>query len=277
MDKKIANNVIVGIFVLLAICAFVFILFSVANGKGFLSRSYHIFAKFQHVKGLHYGSEVSLEGLSIGVVKGITISPDSNELVVELALEQRFRERVHEDSIASIRTQGILGDKYIEITLGSPAAPPMMEGSYIRTDEPKDILSKGNDLVDDISKKIKQGDLDSLLRNLNRVAANLAEFTSDMRGDKYSLLNEALHGKSGQNVAQASENLNKASSHLADVMRKINNGEGSLGALINDPSVYEDLKSMMGGAKRSAVLKYFMRQFIESGEKAEKQSKASGK
>ncbi len=53
--------------------------------------------------------------------------------------------------------------------------------------------------------------------------------------------------------------------HLEEITRKINSGQGTLGAIINDPTVFEDLKSMMGGAKRSSVLKYFMQKFIQSG------------
>ena len=82
---------------------------------------------------------------------------------------------------------------------------------------------------------------------------------------KNGLLHELIYGASG---AQFS----KSTTSLSSILQKIDQGEGTIGALINDPSVYEDLKSMMGGAKRSTVLKYFMKQFIDSGDKeAEKE------
>ncbi|NBT58027.1 hypothetical protein EBT16_04505, partial [bacterium] len=72
--------------------------------------------------------------------------------------------------------------------------------------------------------------------------------------------------------------LNEALSHLDSIMKKIDSGDGTLGSLVNDPTVYEDVKSVLGGAKRSSILKYFMRQFIESSDKekeeAEKETKS---
>ena len=90
------------------------------------------------------------------------------------------------------------------------------------------------------------------------MAEHLTIITGQLESTKTGLWSELVRGNSGTHLSSASD-------HLSSILRKIDSGEGSLGALINDPSVYEDLKSMMGGAKRSAILKYFMRSFIESG------------
>ena len=60
-------------------------------------------------------------------------------------------------------------------------------------------------------------------------------------------------------------------------MSKIDKGKGSLGALINDPTLYEDIKYLMGGAKRSTILKYFMQQFIDEGKTSKPKRKAPPK
>jgi phospholipid/cholesterol/gamma-HCH transport system substrate-binding protein len=264
MDKKIGHNFIVGIFVLAGLVGFLFVIFSIGGGSGIFSRDYVLHGKFTQVKGLNYGSEVSLAGLRIGVVKKISISDaTTKELVVDMAIEKEFQDKVREDSVAMIKTSGVLGDKYIEFSIGSPEVPVLKDNALIRTSEPEDILAKGNDLVEGISSNFKKGsDLEQVLSNLNRVSQNLAIITSEIRTQK-GLYHEVIYGTSGAK-------LNQTMTSLSSIIRKIDSGEGTLGALVNDPTVYEDIKTIMGGAKRSSVLKYFMHSFMESGKEGEK-------
>lgn len=265
--KKRANNVFVGIFLLVGFAGFLYILFNISGGTGIFSRNYSLFAKFTHVKGLNYGSEVSLVGLRVGTVKRILVpTQHEQDLQIELSLTKEYQDRIREDSIATIKTSGILGDKYIEITIGSPDKAMLKDGDSIKSDEPKDFFSKTGDVVEGISKKLDRGgELDQLIHHLNKLSANLAETTSDLKSQT-GLWYELTKGKSGTN-------LNKSMEHLESILRKIDKGEGTMGSLINDPTVYEDIKSLMGGAKRSAVLKYFMKQFIDSGEKEKEEKK----
>ena len=73
MEKKIANNVIVGIFVIVGFLSFLFILFNINGGKGIFSREVTFFGKFKHVKGLNFGSEVSLAGYRVGTVNKVQL------------------------------------------------------------------------------------------------------------------------------------------------------------------------------------------------------------
>lgn len=270
MDKKIANNIMVGVFVAIGLATFVFILFNIGDGKGFLSSAYSLKAKYPDVKGLHYGSEVSLSGLRVGVVKNIVISPEDTKLLtLELSISKSMRDRIRKDSVAVIRTQGMLGDKYVEISIGTPGQPALQDGDTIDTAEAADLFSKGGKLVDNISGTFSAGgDFDTLVKNLSRVSANLLTLTNEISKQK-GLANTLIYGNSGAK-------LEKSLSNLESILNKINTGEGTLGALINDPTLYEDVKYLMGGAKRSSILKYFMRSFIESGEKSD-EKKAPGK
>lgn len=230
------------------------------GGNGILSSGLTLYGRFAHVKGLHFGSEVSLSGLRVGTVKKISLAPDNTkELIVELSINKTGAERIRKDSVARVVTQGVLGDKYIEISIGDPTSPPMNSGDFIETSELEDIFTKGGSLVDDISKQfVKGGELNSLLKNLNRVAVNLQTITSDLQKGP-GLGKEILYGSSGKK-------LNESISHLESILSKIDRGQGTLGGLIQDPTVYEDLKTIVGGAKRSSILKYFMNQFSESGQ-----------
>jgi phospholipid/cholesterol/gamma-HCH transport system substrate-binding protein len=94
----------------------------------------------------------------------------------------------------------------------------------------------------------------------------LNQENQDILKKEKSILNELFYGTSGKN-------LNEALSHLDSILTKIDGGDGTLGSFVNDPTVYEDVKSVLGGAKRSSIMKYFMRQFIETSEKEKEKEK----
>lgn len=261
MDKKVANNVIVGVFITLGVIAFVFLLFNIGGGVSVFSSQLRLIGRFPQVKGLHQGSEVSLSGLRIGVVKDIKIATDgTKELIVELAISRKFASSLKKNSQATIKTQGVLGDKYIELTIGSEDSPPLKNGDMIDSAEQADLFTKSGNLVTGVSKYFdEEGEITVLLKNLNKLSKNLVELSTQIKSQK-GLLHEMFYGTSGNN-------LNKSMAKLESILSKIDEGEGTLGALVNDPGVYEDIKAMTGGAKRSTVLKFFMKQFIDSGEK----------
>lgn len=267
MDKKVANYLIVGVVVAVGFIGFVFILFNIGGGMGVLTSQYTLYGKFKDVKGVHTGSEISLAGLRIGVIKDITVAKDdSKELTIEMGISKAHKERIRKDSLAIIRTQGVLGDKYVEITIGTNSEPVLENEAFLRTDEPEDLFAKSGDLVGDISKQFAEGgELKETLKNLNSLMKNLNNLTSDIRHQK-GLLNALVYGNAGPK-------LDNSMASLELIMKKIERGDGTLGSLINDPTVYEDLKSLLGGAKRSNVLKYFMRSFIEDGEKKPEEPK----
>ncbi len=249
MDKKVASNLTVGIFVTIGFAVFVFIVFSIGDGKGIFGSQLNFYGKFSEVKGLHQGSEVSLNGLRVGVVKKITVSTENRELIVSMAVDKAMSEQIRQDTVAMVKTQGVLGDKYIELTIGS-AGEPLKDGAFIPTGSAPDIFSKGGNIMDELSLQFqKGGNVNQVLSNLNSTTQNLANITAGLQKGK------------------TSEKLDKSMAHLESILAKIDSGEGTLGALVNDPSIYEDIRAMLGGAKRSNVLKYFMRSFIEDGQK----------
>jgi phospholipid/cholesterol/gamma-HCH transport system substrate-binding protein len=271
MNRQKMNQILVGIFVFSGFLIAAYLIFVMGSRSGFLRSNYTLYAKFKDVKGLHPGSEVSLSGLRVGVVKDISVATDdSKEMVATLQITSKAKSRLRADSQATLRTQGVLGDRYIELSIGSNSEKELGDGGTIKTSEDPDLFSKSGSVVEGLSRYLKEGgDVDSLVKNLARLSDNLVQLSVQVKKEK-SILNELFYGSSGRN-------LNQALTHLDSILRKIDGGDGTLGSLINDPTVYEDVKSVMGGAKRSSVLKYFMRQFIDSSEKEKEESVKSGK
>lgn len=269
MDRKLANNLMVGLVVAAGFAAFTFFLFNLGGGSGLFTRQYVLFTRFHQVKGLHAGSEVSLAGLRIGSVRSVDIAKDdASSFVVTMDIQTEHKDRIRKDTIARLQTQGLLGDKYIELSLGSVAERALEPKETIASDEPEDFFSKGGSIVGDIKRYFnKGGDVEKLLQNLTKLSHNLVLITNDVRHEK-GLLNELVYGKSGPELAGATKSLH-------GILKKIDDGDGSLGGLVNDPSVYEDLKALMGGAKRSSILRYFLKGWVDDG--AEKAKAAAPK
>src|SRR5262249_1621206 len=148
------------------------------------------------VAGLMKDAEVHVGGIHEGTVRriGLPSKPDG-EMTVVMKLERSTREVIRTDSVATIQTEGLLGDKYVELSFGSPGAPRVEDGGRIA----------GTPTVD--------------LGNLVQKA-------------------DATMGSLQVTAAQ-----------LKDISTKINSGEGSLGALVNDKKLYGDLQGASAQAK----------------------------
>tara|TARA_B100001248_G_scaffold262154_1_gene256412 strand:- start:9575 stop:10354 length:780 start_codon:yes stop_codon:yes gene_type:complete len=246
MDTK--SNTKAGIFVVIGLSLFVVMLFAISGNSSFFNATYRLYVKMPEVRGIATGSVVQLVGVPVGNVEEITFN-QKGDLVMVLLIESDYQERITEGSIAGLRTQGALGDKFVYIMPGDYGAPPLKDGDYITTEEGSDLfsaLSEKGDQVEylfemlrdarDLIREIKgDGEIKDAIISLKQAAANLNQFTSDLNGNG-----------SGKELRNTIERLNQ-------IMAKIDNGNGSLGALINDPSLYKKLNDFLGGKDVSPI------------------------
>ncbi len=109
-------EVMVGIFLVIGLLAFGWLTLRLGEVSVFTrGKLYTLDAAFNNVSGLKKGAEVQISGVSVGFVRDISLDKD-NMALVQMQLNQGVQVPV--DSMASIKTQGIIGDKYIQITLG---------------------------------------------------------------------------------------------------------------------------------------------------------------
>ncbi len=111
---KAKTELIVGIFVIVGIVAFVYLSVTLGDIKLFGNNNYNVFASFDSVTGLKVGAKVEIAGVEVGKVAGIKL--DVDQAVVEMNILKDVK--ISDDSVASIRTQGIIGDKYVKLSLG---------------------------------------------------------------------------------------------------------------------------------------------------------------
>jgi len=114
--KRFNIEIAVGIFLVAGFICFAYLSVKLGDVRIFGEKTYPLSARFHSVSGLKEGDVVEMAGVKIGTVKRINLDPEDYEAVVQLELGQGVR--LQEDSIASIRTAGIIGSKYIDITPG---------------------------------------------------------------------------------------------------------------------------------------------------------------
>jgi phospholipid/cholesterol/gamma-HCH transport system substrate-binding protein len=186
-----------GLFVVATLAVLAVGVFLIGSNQSLFHSTYRVNADFQSVAGLIDGADVRVGGLHQGTVKRIRL-PDrpDGKLSVEMDLESATRNLMKKDSIASIKSEGLVGDKYVEISFGTEAAPKLKDGDTIGSEPPLDI-------------------------------SNLVKKTDQILDD----------------AKDAVQNLNGTAAHINSVSAKIDEGKGTVGALVNDRTIYQQAKS----------------------------------
>ncbi|KVX00081.1 outer membrane lipid asymmetry maintenance protein MlaD [Shewanella frigidimarina] len=109
-------NFLVGLFVLFGIGALVFMSITIGGASVSNSGNYTLVAKFENSSGLKEGAFVEMSGVRVGLIQSINYDPQAYESVVKISLDNEIT--VPDDSIASIRTSGIIGDRFVKISTG---------------------------------------------------------------------------------------------------------------------------------------------------------------
>jgi len=114
--KKINVQLITGVFVVLGIAAFAYQAVNIGGASIRETPGYTLFAKFDSVSGLRTGGIIEAAGVRVGTITGIKFDPENYKAIVSLRINQGVT--VQQDAIASVRTQGIIGEKYIKLSAG---------------------------------------------------------------------------------------------------------------------------------------------------------------
>ncbi|AGC41608.1 Mce family protein [Myxococcus stipitatus DSM 14675] len=183
--------------------------------------TYRVF--LPNVQGLSDKSPVWLGGLEVGKVTGIFFSQDPQDprLEVQLRVAARYQDRVKKDSTAQLTSMGVLGDKAVDISLGTPTAPP---------------LEPGGEMV-----AITGGDLSTLLSGASKVMDNSVAISE-------SLLKTVQSYGDPRMVADVQRGL----SSLRALLEQVENGDGVLHALIYDKEAGREVRGLVTNASRAA-------------------------
>lgn len=271
MVKKLETELKVGLFVTIGVALVAVAILLLGSTESLLSRKNHYHSHMPTAEGLIPGAKVVLDGIPVGTVDTIKFDGDTRDVDVRFSVESGAAKWVRGDSMMEIMTQGVLGDKFVSITPGSQDQTAINDEGQVPYRASKDLtqfLSKGDQLL--LTLNSIATDLDRILHAFER--ENRAEtFFQNMATSSrnFALLTDKMNKQlDGMQLHSAIRNLN-------GILEKINNGTGSLGALVNDPALYDNVKSLVGGANRNRIIRNLVRKTVESGEEGASAANAS--
>ena len=273
-NKTLQMDLKVGVFVTIGLGLILFAILILGGAESLLTRQSHFQMHFKSVEGLIPGAKVVLGGLSVGTVEQVDFDQKARDIRVGIIVNRKYEGWIKEDTQAEISTQGVLGDKYIALNPGTEESPLLKPGADITTRPVKDI-----------SQMFSKGD--QLMVNLNVIASCIERLLRSFEvGNRNEIFFQGM-ASTAKNLSEATVKLNReldqlklrsSIGHLHDILEKINNGTGTLGALINDPNLYYDARSLMGGANRNRIVRNLVRQTVKDAEEAEaKENKSAPK
>jgi len=260
-----------GIFIFLGTALLVLAIFLIGSKDALFSDNIYIKSYFDNVEGLRTGASVRLNGLNVGSVSEVRLL-ERNQYRVEVTMRinRDIRQFIRLDSEASIETEGIIGSKIITITPGSQENAAIDDGGVIMSQsainmnqiiaETQDIMVYMKDLTKEFSEvlaKVNKGEgtIGKLINDdkLYLETVNIVE-TADTAlysiVDRLDRVSGFIIGI-GTNVEEIVANVDSAAIDLRNLIGSIEKGEGALGALIADESVYDSIKTVINNLTKT--------------------------
>lgn len=236
---------------------------------------------------------------------------ESNSIEVIMEVNENGFDRITPDSTAKINTEGLLGAKYIEIQRGVNFSAKMKEGGYLEgqapfeiqeiVDQSKELLTNivkisdnMNNIIETFSDETNLAKFEETLSSVKESSESFKEILKGIETEK-GTLNALIYDVEFKNniksslksfnelsnlLSEAGEKINEGKSfeditetikNIREITEALNGGEGTLGALLIDPSVHDSLKGVLGEAERSkfvrAAVKYMLEEKKEENKK----------
>ena len=237
MKTKATDNTKLGLFVLAGLVFLIVTLYMIGKNRNMFGRTFMIKASMSTVNGLTSGNNVRFKGIDVGTVSRIELSDDSS-IVVVMVIDEKVKPFIKENAVASIGTDGLMGNKLVNINSQRGSAPPVSHGSLIGSREPIET--------------------DEMLRTLNttnntieRVTRNLDEITLKLNNSNslWTLLSDTVITN---DLKQAASHFRRAGSQTAalttnanKIVERFGSGDGLAGALFTDTLLVRKLDHSM--------------------------------
>ena len=226
-----------GIFTVLGIIVFGFSLYFLGGLS--VTRSYDVNVTFSDVSGLPVKAPVKLSGVEVGRVKQIKI--EKGQVVVVAEINEDIE--IYRNARFSVVMTGIIGSKYLKVEQGTPSAGVLKAGDYIQgADEvPMDAMiaqtmSSIKEFVESVNAQGQFGEqLNRTMDEVHQLSANLNQLVAQMR----------------PYLSRSAQNLDEVLAKADALMDSLEQSEGLIGSLINDPQMKEDVQSSMKDLKET--------------------------
>jgi len=259
------RGIITGMFIVIGLVGLILSLFLTSEGLSLFDSKVKIYTELTQAQGITSGSLVALNGVTIGNVEKIDISlHDVKKIRVSLKIEKKYNHKIPIDSFIELRTQGALGDRYLQITPGE-STETLAHGDTIQAKFSKDILDLISEKGNEAQKVfIFLDETITLLKSLNEnqrlthILSNTQEATHEIK-----LLSTEVRQLVKNIDNEERTELKETLSKLNSVADKLNQGQGTLGALINDPVIHRQIRDLLGKSASQNKLETLYQQNLQ--------------
>jgi phospholipid/cholesterol/gamma-HCH transport system substrate-binding protein len=234
MKTKTSDNVKLGLFVMVGLLFLIFSLYMIGRNRNLFSSTFTLTANFHNTNGLVVGNNVRFSGIDVGTVTRIRIASDTSVLVT-MIIDNNVKQFIKKNALATIGTEGLMGNKLININPQSEMTDPVEDGSVIQT--------------------LKPIETDNMLRTLNTtndniyiISHNLKEITRKLNSSS-SVWNLLADSVIALDLKQAVSRLNEAGLNTAQITRTANdivmrykNGKGLAETIFMDSLLSQKLE-----------------------------------
>ena len=261
-----------GMFVILGLALFMITIYFIGNNKNLFTSTFELKSQFKNVSGLKEGNNVRFSGINVGTVKEIEFLSDS-AVMVKIIVKEEVQQYIKTDAIASIGSDGLMGDKVLTISPGTSSNKTVSDNSTIRSVkavELEDLMKGLRKSVDnaeiitlqlsEFSTKINKGkgalnkvltdeefakSIDKMVLNLKLSSDEFLVFTTNMN-DKNGTLSKLMNDpKYANSVEKTLDNLEKTSNEFEVFSKKLNNDKGILSKLVGNERLATSLDSSL--------------------------------
>ncbi len=239
----------VGLLVLAGALLFLLAIFAVANRSFLFSDTFFIRSRYTEIAGLQSGAPVQYQGFNIGRVESIALPERAGgKITVTMAIQEDARHLIHENTRALIKSSGLVGNQIIVL-----ANPPQQilgdqvdEGDFIPGVDPFDLFEITDkalasvETFEDVAVDAQQImiDIQNAEGTLGRLIYDPALYNSLVATTREAQSTMATLGESAEQLVAAAD---QATVGVNNILTKINEGDGTLSLLLNDPSMYTQL------------------------------------
>jgi len=259
--RRLASQFRVGLFVIIALATFLGMIYALGARARLFEARYTVHADFTEVGGLTEGATVRLAGVQIGRVSAVHLpSQPGGKVRVDLNITRKYADRIRQNSVARIDTQGLLGDKIVEITVGTPDAPVVPPDGIIAARDPVDIgqvLTQGTETVKNVAALTEN--LGKMARSFNesKVMDDVSATTGSARRATEQLERIVTEARTGRGWAHALlydepvalQKLNGLITATQKVLDRVEQGEGAVGVLTS-PRSTEAARKLVAAMER---------------------------
>lgn len=204
MKKNTGNNIKLGLFITIGLVFFIIAIYFVGKRQRLFSNVFKVSGVFKNVSGLQVGNNVRFSGINVGTVDEIQIINDTS-VRVDMIIDKDTRKFIKQDSHASIGSEGLMGNRTVNISHGSPGAKAVADNGYILTDEAID--------PEEIFEKVK-----TTAQNAEQISADLALIMNNISQGKGTIGKLFMDTVMAQTIDQTIVNLKQGTQGFEENM-----------------------------------------------------------